>query len=191
MNKKSIKKCKHKYKCGCEKYLTTPPSCPPSEPCEDYQPCSYYTDAQCVIYTGEDLICKEEVIIEKGELLSKSLEKLVDKLCESPDSFDQDFYVNIFPQEGLEIGGCLNTLESSVTGISGTFEYLWEVVSNKRYKVDITSDPTLTSVDLERNLISVQNSVCEFSTLIRLRVTHVESGKVRDAYYELFTDCCG
>jgi hypothetical protein len=90
------KTCGHTYNCGCEKPYTTPAPCPPGEPCAEAQPCSSYTDAECVIYTGEDLICNEEVIIENGELLSKSLEKLVDKLCESSECDCNEECQNVF-----------------------------------------------------------------------------------------------
>jgi len=183
------KKCKHTYNCGCEKYLTTPPACPPSEPCEDYQPCSSYTDAECVIYTGEDLICNGEIIIENGEILSKSLEKLVDKLCESSSSSDQDFSVDITPAAGYEIGNCINILESTVTGGSGTFTYLWEVVSNQKYKVVVDSDPTLSTAILVRNVDALSNNILQLTTLVRLRVTDTVTGKVKDAYYSVYTEC--
>jgi hypothetical protein len=70
--------------CGCvDGPMTTPPACPPL-PCDNPQPCSSYTDAQCVIYTGEDIICNEQVIAEQNQPLSEILQNLTDLACSSP-----------------------------------------------------------------------------------------------------------
>jgi len=78
--------CKHtKPGCGCvDAPMTTPPACPPSAPCPEAQPCSSYTDAQCVIYTGEDIECNGQVIAEQNQPLSEILQNLTDLACSSP-----------------------------------------------------------------------------------------------------------
>jgi hypothetical protein len=71
--------------CGCvDAPMTTPPACPPSAPCPEAQPCSSYTDAQCVIYTGVEITCNEQVIAEQNQPLSEILQNLTDLACSSP-----------------------------------------------------------------------------------------------------------
>lgn len=71
--------------CGCvDAPMTTPPACPPSAPCPEAQPCSSYTDAECVIYTGEDILCNEQVIAEQNQPLSEILANLTALACSSP-----------------------------------------------------------------------------------------------------------
>jgi hypothetical protein len=64
--------------------MTTPPACPPSAPCPEAQPCTSYTDAQCIVYTGEDIVCNEQVIAEQNQPLSEILQNLTDLACSSP-----------------------------------------------------------------------------------------------------------
>ena len=70
--------------CGCvDGPMTTPPACPPL-PCPNPQPCSSYTDAQCVIYTGEDIECNGQIIAEQNQPLSEILANLTALACSSP-----------------------------------------------------------------------------------------------------------
>jgi hypothetical protein len=72
--------------CGCQKGLTTPAPCPPSTPCGEYQPCVDYVNAGCVQYTGDDIICNEEVVVEQGALLENFLPNLVERVCNNTNS---------------------------------------------------------------------------------------------------------
>jgi hypothetical protein len=67
--------------CGCQKGLATPAPCPPSTPCGEYQPCVNYVNAQCVQYTGEDIFCNEEVVVEQGAMLADFLPNIVERIC--------------------------------------------------------------------------------------------------------------
>jgi hypothetical protein len=72
----------NKLDCGCkDKYLTTPPPCPTPEDCPEAQPCSYITDAQCVAYNGEDILCNGEVVVEEGDRLDVVIAKIIDYYC--------------------------------------------------------------------------------------------------------------
>ena len=179
------KTCGHTYNCGCEQPYTTPAPCPPGEPCDEAQPCVSYIDTQCVVYTGTEITCNQEVVVETGALLNTIINELTSRICNN----SLDFSVNITPAASYEIGNCNNVLESTFTGGSGTFTYLWEVVSNERYKAEITSDPTLPTAALVRNAAAVSNNILTLTTLVRLRVTDTVTGKVRDAYYSVYTEC--
>lgn len=76
-------KCTHtKPGCGCvDGPMTTPPACPPL-PCDNPQPCSSYTDAECVIYTGEDIECNGQVVVETNANLNNIIIELVTRICD-------------------------------------------------------------------------------------------------------------
>jgi len=72
--------------CGCEDTpLTTPAPCVPIG-CPDPYPCSEVSDAQCVIYTGPNLECGTNNVIETNTPLSTALENIVDYFCTNPES---------------------------------------------------------------------------------------------------------
>lgn len=79
------KTCGHLGKCGCETYLTTPPPCPTPENCPERQPCSEIFDAQCIVYTGPDLECGQDVIIAQNTSVALALEDLVSAVCDASE----------------------------------------------------------------------------------------------------------
>jgi hypothetical protein len=145
------KKCGHINDCGCkDKYLTTPAPCPPGEPCEDAQPCSSYTNAQCVIYTGEDIICDEQVVIENGALLNDILAELVLRICENSEIQSCNLIATISLLEQQEDSVILevNTLNGS-----GNYNYDWSFADNTN---------ALEYVSFTNNQATIQQSLDEF-----------------------------
>lgn len=141
------KKCGHINDCGCkDKYLTTPAPCPPGEPCEDAQPCSSYTNAQCVIYTGEDIICDEQVVIENGALLNDILVELTLRICENSEIQS----CNLIATIGLIDDGSENTvLEVNPANGSGNYTYFWSFADNTNF-LEYTSDVFQQQVTVEQ-----------------------------------------
>jgi hypothetical protein len=69
-------------KCGCkDTYFTTPPACPTPTDCPDPQPCSEVFDAQCIIYTGADIECDEDIVVTQNDSVSEALISIVDYIC--------------------------------------------------------------------------------------------------------------
>lgn len=75
--------CNHtNINCGCkDSFLTTPPPCPTPTDCPDPQPCSEVFDAQCVIYTGQPIICGEDVIVPSNTNMAEALNLIADYFC--------------------------------------------------------------------------------------------------------------
>ena len=49
--------------CGCEdSYLTTPPPCPTAIGCP-FEECAEIQYAQCIMYTGGDLLCGNDLVV--------------------------------------------------------------------------------------------------------------------------------
>jgi hypothetical protein len=84
------KTCGHLGKCGCESYLTTPPPCPTPEGCPDPQPCSEVFPAECIIYTGDDILCDETTVVAQGMTAAEAMEAIVDYFCNSTGSISQN-----------------------------------------------------------------------------------------------------
>ena len=74
----SLNKCKN---CGCEDALVTLPPCPTPGGCPDPVPCSEVFDAQCVVYTGEDIDCNEETIVATDSNIANALNSVVNYYC--------------------------------------------------------------------------------------------------------------
>lgn len=66
--------------CGCEKGLVTPPSGTP-QTCPDPNPCSETFDAQCIIYTGDDILCNQDEVVATNTDVSQALNDIVDYFC--------------------------------------------------------------------------------------------------------------
>jgi hypothetical protein len=69
-------------KCGCEdKFMPSPAPCPTPIGCPTPEPCSEVIDAQCVIYTGPNIMCGEVILIPTNTNLAKALQAIVTQLC--------------------------------------------------------------------------------------------------------------
>ena len=70
-------------KCGCaDNALTTPPACPTPAGCPDPITCSEVFDAECVVYTGIDIECANEVVVATDTNLADALNNLISYFCE-------------------------------------------------------------------------------------------------------------
>jgi hypothetical protein len=80
----STTKCGHTTPCGCaDVALTTPAPCNPVG-CPDPYACSEITDAQCVIYTGDPIICNNITIVNTGDNLQTALQNIASFFCPAP-----------------------------------------------------------------------------------------------------------
>ena len=74
-------KCK---KCGCEdSFLISPAPCPTPEGCPDPEPCSEVFDAQCVKYTGDDILCLQNTLVSTNDSVADALVNIVEYFCDS------------------------------------------------------------------------------------------------------------
>jgi hypothetical protein len=95
-----------KAKCGCQDtMLTTPAPCPTPIGCPDPLVCSEIFDAQCVVYTGDDIICEQDIVVEQNTNIADALNDIIDYFC------------NIVPQPPLQtiVEGDITTNVSSST----------------------------------------------------------------------------
>lgn len=69
-------------KCGCQdSYLTTLPPCPTPSDCPEAQPCAEIFPAECVLYTGDDIICEDDVVVSQNTSVADALNNVVEYFC--------------------------------------------------------------------------------------------------------------
>lgn len=69
-------------KCGClDTMLTTPVPCPSPIGCPTPEPCSEVLNAECIVYTGEPIMCGAVVLIPTNTNLADALLLIVNNMC--------------------------------------------------------------------------------------------------------------
>ncbi len=87
----NTRKCGHLAPCGCEDVaLVTPAPCPDPGPCPTPYPCSEVTDAQCVIYSGDDILCDQTVVVSQGMTVAEAMASITDYFCNATGSISTD-----------------------------------------------------------------------------------------------------
>jgi hypothetical protein len=82
-------------KCGCQdSFMPSPAPCPTPIGCPTPQPCSEVFDAQCVVYTGPDIVCNTTTIIESGSSMTEALIALINYI-QTLDNVNCDPFVCI------------------------------------------------------------------------------------------------
>lgn len=64
--------------CGCTSSYTVTAPCPPA--------CSEVFNAQCIVYTGTDIVCNADTVIARYDYLDTIITKLVAYVCENTSS---------------------------------------------------------------------------------------------------------
>ena len=73
-------------KCGCQDtMLTTPTAYPTPVGCPNPIPCSEAFDAQCVVYTGEDITCNDDVVVSQDMTVAEAIQAMTDYFCNTSD----------------------------------------------------------------------------------------------------------
>jgi hypothetical protein len=123
--------CNHNnINCGCkDSYLTTPPPCPTPADCPERQPCSEVFPAECIIYTGPDLECNENIVIAQNTAVAQALEDLVGYICNVEDSI---------PVTVVEAGDGIEVTSTTV-GTTTTYTVSTEAPVLRKFVKEFTS----------------------------------------------------
>lgn len=102
--------------CGCETGIPTPPPCG-SPNCPDPDPCAETFDSQCIVYTGDDIVCGNTTIVETNTNISDALNEVVNFFCDNtiPVSYTG-------PDIECTINGDTQTIVESDTPINDALE---------------------------------------------------------------------
>lgn len=70
-------------KCGCQdSFMPSPAPCPTPQGCPNPEPCSEVMDAQCVIYTGDNILCGTDVVVTTNDTVSEALNDITTYFCD-------------------------------------------------------------------------------------------------------------
>ena len=96
-------------KCGCkDSFLTSPPPCPTPVGCPTPQPCSEIFDAQCVRYTGTNILCDTDIVVTTNDTVAEALEGIVDYICaETVVSLDIECDTDVVVEQGTTVTDAL------------------------------------------------------------------------------------
>ena len=175
-------------KCGCEdQALTTPIVCPTPAACPDPQPCSEAFDSQCVYYTGDDIMCGNDIVVHQDDTVDTALNDIVDYFCANippapPAPIKGVLPVNITPTMDPTI------LASNIVGGTAPFTHQWSFAQNT-YKGHIFTTPTtLSTIKLDVTTDGIRTVSAEelYQSLVKLEVTDVD-GNYGSAYYSFST----
>lgn len=102
-------------KCGCEdSFLTTPPVCPSPVGCP-FEECAEIQYAQCIMYTGGNLLCGQDVVVPTDTNMEAAITNIVDYFC------GEIANINIAI---TAIQGDITTIEGDITTIEGNIATL-------------------------------------------------------------------
>jgi len=80
-----------KLKCGCQdSALTTPAPCPTPVDCPEAQPCSETFESKCIIYTGNNILCQQDVVVAQDTSVAEAINNIVDYFCNSTGSISEN-----------------------------------------------------------------------------------------------------
>ena len=72
-------------KCGCQDdFLITPPACPTPLGCPSPERCSEVLNAECVVYTGEPIMCGLDEVVPTDTTMADALALIVVYFCVAP-----------------------------------------------------------------------------------------------------------
>ena len=168
-------------KCGCDNpYVSQPPS--PTPPvCPNPQPCAEFFDAQCIVYTGDPIICGETTIVATNDTVADALNQVVDYFCGQSTACCPTFAVDI-NKANIEIF----RLDSTLTNGTGPFTYEWTVEQNEFPGLAFTGSITSANVTLEPvpdNYVDAPAiSALIYQVLVKVKVTD-SAGQIATAYY--------
>lgn len=175
-------------KCGCQdKALTSAPVFPAPLPCPNPEPCSEGFNSKCVYYTGDDILCGNDIVVHQDDTVDTALNDIVDYFC-----------ANIPPAPPTPIKGVLQvdirpnvdpTIATSVVS-NGTapFTYNWSFAQNVLKGHTFATSTALSTMKFDLTTDGIRTIAGEglYQSLVKLEVTDVD-GNYGSAYYSFST----
>lgn len=133
--------CKNKP-CGCEDTpLTSPAPCNPVG-CPEPYPCTEVLNAECVVYTGEDITCNQDVVVSQDMNLAEAIQAITAYFCNSSGTISNDIVCgqDVVVAEGSTLVEaieaivdyfCVNTVDTGWVDLEGFTYYTGTMATNK------------------------------------------------------------
>jgi hypothetical protein len=148
------KNCNNSTKCGCtDSYLTSPLPCPTPVDCPEAQPCSETFDSQCIIYTGDKIICDATIVVNPDVTVELALNNIVNYFCNEIANIP---VVIVAAGDGIEV-------VPTVVGVTTTYTVSTESPVLKKF----IYENTLPSGDPDQQIVILNTvySPCNLPTL--------------------------
>lgn len=149
--------CNHNnINCGCkDNYLTTPPPCPTPADCPDPQPCSEVFDAQCIVYTGTNILCGQNIVVSQNDSVAEALASVVDYFCDEIAT-STVITADIFCQESPQVNTLVVPEDTLVdAAIALVVEYFCDRFSNLNLWLTIEADTGSTSATTPTDTLTI------------------------------------
>ena len=178
--------CNHNnINCGCkDTYLTTPPPCPTPADCPDPQPCSEVFDAQCIVYTGADILCGQDTVVTQNDSVAEALASVVDYFCDEVAT-STVITADIFCQESPQVNTLVVPEDTLVnTAVALVVEYFCDRFSNLNLWLTIEADTGSTSADNPTDTLTIVGGDDISTTIVgdTLTINHTGVKKYTDDY---------
>lgn len=177
-----------KLKCGCQdKALTSAPVFPAPLPCPNPEPCSEGFNSKCVYYTGDDILCGNDIVVHQDDTVDTALNDIVDYFCANippapPTPIKGVLPVNIAPTIDPTI------LASSIVGGTAPFTYNWSFAQNTYKGHTFNTSTALPTIKLDVTTEALRTASADalYQSLVKLEVTDAD-GSYGSAYYSFST----
>jgi len=112
--------------CGCSGTYTVAATCPPA--------CAEVFNAQCIVYTGADILCGTDTVIARNAYLDTALTNIVNYICTSAARRDDQSVTlqAIVPATPVNLTHTLSQ------------QYVKLLIVDVATNIDVTSDFTIT-----------------------------------------------
>lgn len=125
--------------CGCSGTYTVAATCPPA--------CSEVFNAQCIVYTGADILCGTDTVIARNAYLDTALTNIVNYICTSAARRDDQSVTlqAIVPATPVNLTHTLSQqyvkllIVDVATNIDVTSEFTITLSSNGNYTIESAS----------------------------------------------------
>lgn len=165
------KNCKN---CKCNKKVVVPPTpCFTSNGCPPKPPCENTFDVACINYTGEDIICNDEVVVELGDSLTTAFITLVNKICNKT-------ICDLNVEFGFNAGTSEVTFK--ITGGSGTYTIKPSVVQGPFTGIKITDCETFSIEGPDNCYIPIYSTAVGFAIPVSCSANKFYAGKDSNKY---------
>lgn len=145
-----------KISCGCkDTYLTTPPPCPTPVDCPDPQPCSEVFDAQCIVYTGANILCGQDTVVTQNDSVAESLANIIDYFCKAVTG-STVIPADIFCQESPQVNTLVVPEDTVVdAAIALVVEYFCDRFSKLDQWLTIQADTGSTTANTPTDTLTI------------------------------------